>query len=757
MNRLIFSIILVVFLLPVGRWGGTGEVSAEEERFWSFRAPVRAEIPPIVRGDRVRTAIDRFVLARLEARGLTFQPDAGRRTLIRRLYLDLLGLPPEPSDVEAFLADEHPDAYDRLVERVLASPRYGERWGRHWLDVAGFAESSLFIGDRVRPDFWRYRDYVIRSLNADKPYDEFIVEQLAGDELFDWRGENGLTDGQIEKLVATGFLRCAPDATDNQGITQDEKIYAAQQSVVEVSMKALLGLTLNCVRCHSHKYDPIPHEDYYRLVAVFQPAFDPAKWLPGIYDPGSRGPLRAIPLTERQEREAFFRDGQDDKALSRELRQNLPGHFRDRYLRTHKEKLAADSSFDRLLELLFKSRSERSETEEGFVRETASRLGVTADVLRASYPEFERREQELQSQLAAIRKRTSKLPPLAWGVFDVSTHPSPTRLLLRGNYDTPGREVQPGFLSALSVGAGNFASSKTPPAGATTGRRLALAKRLVRSDQPLTARVLVNRIWQYHFGVGIVATPDDFGKRGARPTHPELLDWLAVELVESGWSIKQLHRRILLSTTYQQGAGAGRKQRALDPENQLLGWFPTRRLEAEAIRDSMLKVSGQLDERLYGPSVRTERLDDGSFSIDPKNEGRNRRTVYVSTRRTWTLTFLRAFDAPVMDTNCPKRSTSVVPQQSLAAMNSRFALECAGRFADRVLAGAGETFAERLGSAYELTYGRPPVPEEVELCRHAVSPRLGEGAATDASDDVAKAWRTICQALLSSNEFVHLD
>ncbi len=642
-----------------------GAVSEEDRQFWSFQKPVRPDPPAVEPTDRVRSPVDQFVLARLRERGLAFNPDAERRTLVRRLHLDLTGLPPAPRDVEAFARDPRPGAYERLVERLLASPRYGERWGRHWLDVAGFAESSLFIGDQFRPDFWRYRDYVIRAFNSDKPFDQFLIEQLAGDELFDWRAARVFSDDQIDKLVATGFLRCPPDATDNQAITQDEKIYAAQQSVVEVALKALLGLTLNCVRCHSHKYDPIPHEDYYRLVAVFQPALDPAKWLPGIYSRGRAGPIRAIPLLDRKGREEFFRHAREKKG----------------------------------------------------------------------------------------EKKSSELPPLAWGLFDVSTQPSPTHILRRGNYETPAREVGPGVLTVLDDPDNPCRFPETTSRSTTTGRRLTLARWLVRPDHPLTARVMVNRVWHYHFGTGIVATPDDFGARGARPSHPDLLDWLAVEFVDSGWSVKHLQRLILLSTTYRQSSDNAPDGRVVDRRNRLLWRFPARRLEAEAVRDSMLKVSGQLDERLYGASVPTKKLADGRFVIAPDHEGRRRRTVYISTRRTWVPTFLRAFDAPVMDTNCPKRSYSAIPQQALAAMNNSFTIECAELFARRVLDDGGQTFTDRLDLAYSLAYGRPATPDEI-----AIFGRFMDAATLDAdrSDDV-KSWRTVCQALLSSSEFIYVD
>ena len=280
------------------------EVTAMDRDFWSFTKPVRPAIPEVKDPARARTAIDYFIQAKLEEEGLSFHEDADSRTLVRRVTYNLTGLPPEPEAVEAFANGHDSAAYDQLVDRLLASPRCGERWGRHWLDVAGYAESSYFIGDQIRPDFWRYRDYVIRAFNEDKPYDVFVQEQLAGDEMFDWRNTEDFTEDQVEKLVATGFLRSTPDATDNQPITQGEKIYATQQAVVEVSMKALLGLTLNCVRCHSHKYDPIPHEDYYKLTALFQPAFDPEQWVAGIWTRHYPGPIRAIPLTPNAERDA---------------------------------------------------------------------------------------------------------------------------------------------------------------------------------------------------------------------------------------------------------------------------------------------------------------------------------------------------------------------------------------------------------------------------------------------------------------------
>jgi hypothetical protein len=651
----------------------------EGRRHWSFQPVRRPQVPGGDGSARV-LPIDALVAAQLEASGLSLAPPADRRTLIRRAYFDLAGLPPPPDEVEAFVADPDPAAFDRLVDRLLDSPHYGERWGRHWLDVAGFAESSLFIGDVPRPGFWRYRDYVIRSFNADKPFDRFVIEQLAGDELFDWRAIPEFSPEQVDMLAATGFLRSPPDATDNQPITQMDKRHAAQQAAVEVSMRALLGLTFQCARCHDHKFDPIAQEDYYRLIAVFQPAYDPENWLPGIWTADRPGPLRAIPLLPREERETLMR-----------------------------ESLAW----------------------------TTSPLDAGSDAGKARKDE--------------LRKKNEAFQNVIWCLFDVDTKPAPARLLRRGNHETPGREVAPGLPSVFEDPE-KTVSFDDPPGEWTTGRRLALARWLTDRDHPLTARVLANRVWQYHFGTGLVATPDDFGARGARPVHPELLDWLAAELVEGGWSLKRLHRLIMLSATYRQRT-ASREEPASGPRVPAAFRPGPRRLEAEAIRDSLLDVAGCLDRRLFGPSVPTQRLKDGQFAIKPDHPDRFRRTVYISTRRTHVPTFLALFDEPLMDTNWPKRSASVIPQQALALLNGDLALECAERFARRVAAEAGPGFDERLSRAFALAYGRAPDDEERALFRWSLPPAGGGGEPP--ADEAF--WRTACHAILSSNEFLYVD
>ena len=737
------------------------EVTAEDRAFWSFRKPVRPEIPAIMDKAGARNSIDHFVLGTLEKEGLGYNEDADNRTLIRRVTYNLTGLPPEPEAVEAFVNNPDPMAYERLVDRLLASPRYGERWGRHWLDVAGYAESSFFIGDQIRPEFWRYRDYVIRSFNDDKPYDVFVREQLAGDEMFDWRNTEVFTEDQVEKLVATGFLRCTPDATDNQPITQEEKIYATQQAVVEVSMKALMGLAFNCFRCHSGKYNPVSHEEYYKLTAFFQPAFDPEQWLAGIWTDTVPGPIRAIPLMPRSEREAYFAESQkwqdENFALRDRISYELPQKWRDRYLKDHSEKIEDDTHRNRVTEILGRGPDNRLPSDEDLLTQVFEVLGITTDQLKELYPEYEQQDTAARDRIKELVEETKELPPLVWGTFDVSTSPSPTPLLRRGNFETLGEPVSPGVLTVLDDPEQPFdweaAASKSPQS--TTGRRLALAEWITDPNHPLTARVMVNRIWQYHFGEGLVRTPDDFGIRGSRPTHPELLDWLAVEFMESGWSIKHIHRLILRSTVYRQSSLVDEALEVADPSNRLWSRFPKRRLEAEAIRDAMLAVSGQLDLRMYGESVPTERLEDGRVQVPPDHPDRGRRSVYVNSQRTGIPGFLTTFDAPILDTNAPKRPASAIPQQALVAMNNPFMHGSAEAFRDRIASEGLETLEERLNRIWMLAYSRYPTNKEI----NKIKAWLGTAMNANISNicESQDAWKTVCHAVFSSNEFIYID
>jgi hypothetical protein len=728
---------------------------------WSFQAVRRPPVPADRSANRTSgssSPIDRFVAAKL-GESLGIRPSADRRTLMRRVYFDLLGLPPAPEEVEAFGTDDNPRAYEQLVERLLQSPHYGERWGRHWLDVAGFAESSMFISDVPRQGFWRYRDYVIRAFNEDKPYDRFIIEQLAGDELFNWRTAETFTEDQINLLAATGFLRCTPDATDNQAITQMDKRYIAQQTAVEVSMKALMGLTINCVRCHDHKFDPISQEEYYRLSAIFQPAYDPENWLPGIWSAPYVGSLRAIPLLPRTERQDLMRQSlrwfAEYQALSHQVRGGLEREYRDRWLKEHPDRFTNEAARLKFLATLEQTQDERGTDGEKQLTAEAQRLELTSERLRELFPEFARRYETATNRIEELKKGNGRFKEdVIWCLFDVTTNPSPTHLLKRGNYESPGPVVAPGVIAVIDK-PDRRARFDQPPGDWTTGRRRALASWLVHPEHPLVARVIVNRIWQYHFGVGLVSTPDDFGARGSRPASQELLDWMASEFIAHGWSVKYLHRLIMNSATYRQETVLASEQspgslQATNPgtdhaPERIAAFVPgPRRLEAEAIRDSMLEISGLLDRRMFGPSVPTERRADGSFDLKAGHPDRRRRSVYIHTRRTYVPTVLTLFDEPQMDSNWPKRSTSAIAQQALALMHDPFVIECAGAFASRVKAEGGDTFSGRLARAFALAYQRAPTPEETEEFQQRTA-------------DIENPWPFICQALLSSSEFLYVD
>ncbi len=720
-------------------------VHARARDLWSFQ-PVRRPTPPEVRAsDRVRSPVDRFILAKLEAGGRTFGPEATAPALVRRVHFNLLGLPPAPETIAAYIADAAPDAWSRLVGRLLASPHYGERWGRHWLDVAGFAESSSSVSDPFRPGFWRYRDWVIRAFNSDKPYDEFVREQLAGDELAPWRDAETFDAATIDRLVATGFLRSTPDPTDNQFITQEDKHYAAQQAVVEVATKALIGLTLNCVRCHDHKYDPITQDDYYRLIGLFQPAFDPGNWLAGAVSKFGPGPVRAIPLLDRDGRDRFASEfavlKEENMELVHQKMTGLPNEFRDRHLRAHLPDLPEALAPAEVAAALARPDRERTTAEHDRLEAAARHLGLDADRLHALYPELQQRIDEREEVSKSLARRGLEVGEVLWATWDVSTNPTPTRLLTRGDFKTPAHVVEPGFILSLDDPGRPWTPPAPDPAARTTGRRLAFADWLLRPDHPLTARVMVNRLWQHHFGVGLVATVDDFGQRGARPSHPELLDWLASELVASGWSLKHIQRLILESTTYRQAAAPPGGAVASD-----YGAFPRRRLEAEAIRDAMLSVGGRLDPALFGPSIETVKAADGSWDVAADDPGRFRRSVYLTTRRSQLPTFLTLFDAPIMDTNWPVRSDSAIAPQALALMNHPFVLQCADDFAGRLLS-TDAADRERLELAFRLAYGRAPDADE----HHLFADHLAR------APDPRAAWRTLAHALLASSEFIYLD
>jgi len=700
------------------------KITDEDRRHWAFQPAVKRQAPQVAHADRVRSPIDAFVLEKLEERGWSFNPDAERRVLVRRAYVDLIGLIPTPEQVRAFVEDPDPNAYEKLIDELLASPHYGERWGRHWLDVAGYSDSVGNAADELRPQSWEYRDWVIRALNADKPYDRFLTEQLAGDQVVNYEPGTKPRPDQIDPLIATGFLRLPPDITDTQTIYQVDKYFDAQQTTVETSLKSIMGLTIGCARCHDHRFDPILQEDYYKLTAVYQAAFDPENWVPAALGFG-HWPTRYVLDADPERREKYIQAALEE------------------YPDIRREKNRVGAEYKRI----------RREMQ----TEAASKLPdpdalEDGEIPEAGDAEIDRLHPDLAARAAEVRRREKEYaelqPRRIWALWDISKEPSPTYLLIRGNYLSPAQPLEPGILSVLDDPENPFQFPEPKEEWHHTGRRLTLANWLTRSDHPLTARVMVNRIWQFHFGEGIVRTPDDFGTQGAAPTHPELLDWLTVDFVENGWSLKALHRKIMLSTAYRQSSAERVAEMSEDPTNKLLWRKSPLRVEAEAIRDSMLAVSGRLDMTMFGKYEPLTQNEDGQWVVDTEAGGNEyRRSLYITNRRSGTHGFMLAFDAPPMDNgNMPQRFRSALPTQSLALMNGAFIQQTSQALADRIRIGGGDGMEARLQRLFDLVYGRAPRTEELRLAHHAL----------ETSSDPDAAWRTLCQALLASNEFLYV-
>jgi len=696
------------------------KITAEDRAHWAFVPPRKPKPPTTIDHERARGPIDAFILRRLEENGWTMSADADRPTLIRRAYLDLLGLPPTPEEIQAFSADPDPRAYEKLIERLLESPHYGERWGRYWLDVAGYSDSVGNAADELRPVSWEYRDWVIRAFNSDKPFDRFLVEQLAGDQLVNYEPGTKPDPEHIDELIATGFLRTPPDITDTQTIYQVDKWFDAQQTTVETSMKAILGLTIGCARCHDHRFDPVLQEDYYKLTAVYQAAFDPENWIPAALGFG-HWPTRYILDAEPEHQKEYIRAALEE------------------YPEIRREKARVRRKYSEYREIWRKEAAEKA----GETGDAEALEPISNAELEALYPELATRAADLARREKAYEELT---PRKIWGLWDVSKEPSPAYVLARGNYLAPGAPVEPGIPAVLDDPDNPFEFPEPKEEWHHTGRRLTLARWLTSPNHPLTTRVFVNRVWQYHFGDGIVRTADDFGSQGTPPTHPELLDWLATTFVEEGWSVKDLHRRIMLSTVYRQGSSESPAQMAADPSNKLLWRKAPMRLDAEAIRDSILSVSGRLDREMFGRYEPLKQASDGQWIIDPEKGNNRRRSLYITNRRSGTHGFLLTFDAPPMDNgNMPRRFRAALPTQSLAMMNNTFVLESATALANRVLS-EGADFEGRVRRAFELTYGRSPEPGQVELAHGLL----------EAAGDENAAWRTFCQALLASNEFLYV-
>jgi cytochrome c553 len=719
-------------------------ITAEQRNWWSFRTPVKPPVPPVANKDQVSNPIDAFVLARLAAKGWKMEPEADRVTLIRRAYFDLVGLSPSSQQVKAFVDDRSPEAWEKVIDSLLASPHYGEQWGRHWLDVAGYSDSRGDAGDSDREVSWKYRDYVIHAMNRNKPIDQFILEQMAGDQLVNYKPGTRPTPDQIEPLTATGFLRTTADITDNQTIYEVDKYFDAQQKAMETSLTSLMGLTVQCARCHDHKFDPVLQHDYYRLMSIYQAVWDPENWLAGNLKYGP-WPSRMVLDMDDTARAAWIKDvsSKDAKAIRR--MDDLLEATRQRY----RTELKAGHDLANP-ELRAQIRKEIENDPDLDVDRNAAKDFITDQELEKRYPEIVAWKNEIEAKRYA-RKEQSKIPPnyieAAW---DVSKTPSPTYVLQRGNYLAPGAQVQP----AIPVVLDNpqhpllFPDPKEHPEWNGTDRRLILAKWMVSRDNPLVSRVFVNRVWQWHFGEGIVRSVDDFGTQGAKPTDPELLDYLAVSFQEHNWDLKWLTKQIMMSHVYRQGSAEKPQYLAADPSDKLLWRKAPLRLEAETLRDSMLEVSGLLNDTMFGQPVQIRRGPDGQWLENEKKSinGQNRRSLYLAQTRTRWVSFLHVFDCPDMTSDHQtERFRSALPTQSLALMNNPLVMRATAAFTQKLLEESNNNYQQAVTRAFEETYDRPPSPKELEIANRSIA----------ADSNPREGLRLFVQAMFGANDFLY--
>jgi hypothetical protein len=784
----------------------------EQASSWPFHKPVEPKIPAVKQAAWVRNPIDAFVLEKLEAKGLTVAPEASKRTVARRLYFDLVGMPPSPEEMSAFLSDASPNAYEKLVDRLLNDPRYGERWGRHWLDLARYSETEGLEGDvqigrsrvlqalaKIGGNPWRYRDWVIDAFNTDMPYDRFARLQIGGgDEHSKTRSSY---EPDIRNYVALGFLRMAPWDVEDFVSEQQRQVYLNEVTATTASV--FLGLTVGCAQCHDHKYDPIPTKDFYRFQAFFN----------SIYVSDTEVPYQDKAFREKAETKIRYytdrlKDGPERKALD-EYEQVLleklisvktkeaAGRKLDvadlrLELRKSEQKIFTPAEHERQAELLatFNRKGDAEEKEaleayenvlleklrDGYAKNLVDPLArfrqLKAEDVRAVMPVegaelkyFSKDEaekwQKLTDQIEVMERRLARWKPIALSVTNVAGPPigppiAATHVLIRGDFRQPADAVEPGFPSAIT---GNsepaVIESDRYRQFPTRGRRITLARWIASPENPLTARVMVNRIWQHHFGKGIVGTVNDFGRNGERPSHPELLDWLARRFVEQGWSIKAVHRLILTSSTWRQSADNQESATAgvkIDPDNRLLWHFTRQRLEAEAVRDSILFLSGRLNPERGGPSVfpaLPEELSDlakpvpaGGLQWEPneKEEDARRRSVYIFQRRSLPVPMMAAFDATVFSETCPVRSMTTTPLQALSLMNGSLVNEEGPYLAARVKRDAGEDKRAQVTRLFEIAYNRAPDADETA--------RLA---------GFKGSLEALCRIVLNSNELMYVE
>ena len=687
------------------------KVNEETKKFWSFQKVVRPTVPDVDQ-PQARNPIDHFVFRKLQQAGLKPAPQASRARLIRRAYYDLTGLPPTPEQVQAFVEDQDPDAYSKLIDKLLESPHYGEKWGRHWLDLVRYAESNSFERDGTKPFVWRYRDYVIRSFNEDKPYDQFLMEQLAGDEL---------EDVTSESIIATGYYRLGQ--WDDEPADPLLAKYDEIDDILATTCQTVMGLTVNCARCHDHKIDPIPQADYYRLASMFE----------NIRRFGVRS---------------------DESVFAASVK-TLPGDPTKQQVEDYEKNLRrVDASIEKLVALV------EPDFEPVEKEDFQYEMNKLAIVRKRVGDQITQKQFNRYRSLLNERKKLIETPPgsiRALCVKEEGPKVSPSFVRIRGNPHVTGDAVEPGFISVLSPPEPNIETTFE----STSGRRLALAKWLTDTKHPLTARVMVNRIWQYHFGRGIVRTSSDFGFQGSKPTHPELLDWLADEFVQQKWSIKSMHRLMMNSAAYQMDSRFDESAYAKDPANDLFWRFNLRRLTAEEIRDSILKVTGQLNrEKMYGPSifptmpaeVLAGQSRPGKGWLRSSDDDKRRRSIYVHVKRSLALPVLSVHDSADTDNTCPIRFITTQSTQALTMMNSEFTNRQAKIFADWVRSKKIKEVEDQVAAILNRVTQRKPSAEEI-----ARGVKLIKQWQDEDSVSQPKALEYFCLLALNLNEFVYVD
>ena len=670
-------------------------ITDEERSAWAYTTPTRPTVPRVDRTGWSTNPIDAFLLDGMAKKGLTPVAPADRRALVRRAYLDVLGLPPTPAETDAFVKDSSPDAWPRLVDTLLASPHYGERWARHWMDLVRYADSGGYEFDTDRPEMYRYRDYLINAFNTDKPYDRFVKEQLAGDEI---------APESHEAMIATGYLRLGPEGGGNRLDAVDD--------LVSTTTLTFLGMTVGCARCHNHKFDPIPQMDYYRMQSIFYPT-TPVEFalVPSHEVTAHREATEAIEarLKPLREKKTAIEKPYHQIIVDREIAK-LPEYLQTAW------KTPAD---------------QRTDGQKLNVRQIEDTLGlsslrklVTESHLLALMPDdVKGQHAAVKAEIAALDKQKPRRLATARAIGERGREPRPVHFLHRGSPDAPGSAVTPGVLSVAHRGEWNF---PTPPADATSSwRRRGFAEWLVHKDNPLTARVMVNRLWQHHFGEGIVRTPSSFGKMGEAPSHPALLDWLAVEFVDRGWSMKAMHRLMLTSQAYQMASMDTTANYAIDPENRLFWRMPRVRLEAEVIRDHIMATAGTLDRTIGGPAIYPY-IDPDLFEKSSNRDWRGRpdsdpatwrRSLYVFSKRSIRYPMFETFDQPNLINSIDRRNRTTIAPQALILMNNQMVLFQAGKFAERVRAQAGTDPTQQVRVAVQLALGRPA--DAIELTRGA--------------------------------------